>query len=118
MTATYDLLIEQAVRAGWRVVPQILYRGNDNALVRSAGSCTDVVTIPLDGWSTVVRLDGGPAPGDLRATGTEVWRHVVPLQLALLWVTSDRDDDTDLSTWDSNIWFTAQPKKNDDGDQS
>ncbi|WP_329073493.1 hypothetical protein [Amycolatopsis sp. NBC_01480] len=116
MTAKFDLLIETAVRLGWRVVPQILYRGNDNALVRSSGSCTDIVTIPLTGWSTVVRLAGGPAPGDLRATGTEVWRHVVPLQLALMWVGSDADDDSALSKWDSNIWFTAAPK-NEDGDK-
>jgi hypothetical protein len=116
VTAKDDLLIEQAVRAGWQVVPQILYRGTDNGLLRSVGSCADIVTIPLLGWSTVVRLAGGPAPGERRTTGTEVWRHVVPLQLALLWVLSNPADDADLSAWDSNIWFTAAPK-NEDGDQ-
>lgn len=117
LTADPEVLIEHAIRAGWRVVPQLLYRDRVNALMRTVGPHTDLVTIPLEGWSTVIRLAGGPCRGDRRRSGTEIWRHRVPLQLALVWLNSDPADDAYLSRWDSNIWRTAAPR-NDEGEQS
>jgi hypothetical protein len=102
-----DNLIAHAVRMGWQMVPQV-YGGPENSLIRTVGSYTDVVTIPEVGHATVVRLAGGPVAGHLRRPGSEVWHHVVPVPLALLWIHNDPGTDKQLADWE------AAPQ---DGDQ-
>jgi hypothetical protein len=81
-----DPLLQRAVALGWRLVPQVAHGGCDNALMLANGRETDIVTIPWLGDSTVVRLRGGPGPAQLRRTGTEKWRHYIPVEDALHWL--------------------------------
>lgn len=76
----------RAVAAGWTLVPQISHGSCDNALIRTVDGITDVVTIPLLGYSTAVRLDGGPRPGQPRRSGNEEWRRHLPVDDAMAWL--------------------------------
>jgi hypothetical protein len=100
MPGSLDEDIEKACEAGWSVVAQVGHGTCDNALIRSRNGITDLVTIPLIGYSTVVRLQGGPAPGRRRHTGHQWWRHLVPTGLAVEWVLTNPQDDRLLVEWD------------------
>lgn len=93
-----DQYVEQALGVGWVLVPQVGLGSCENALIRSDEGVTDLVTIPLLGHSTVVRLQGGPERGHPRSTGREWWRHHVPPEVALDWLLSDPDDEA-LVRW-------------------
>lgn len=85
--------VERALGAGWVLVPQVGLGVCENALLRPRAGVTDLVTIPVLGHSTAVRLEGGPEPGYPRRTGHEWWRHHVPPEVALEWLLTDPDDD-------------------------
>lgn len=88
-----DLWISQAFAAGWSMVPQVTHGSCDNALLRVYRGITDVVTIPLLGYSTMVRLQGGPLPGQPRRTGVEQWRRHMPVDQAVAWLLNEPADD-------------------------
>jgi hypothetical protein len=92
--------IEQARSAGWSTIPQVGHGTCDNALIRFDRGFFDVVTIPAIGYSTVVRLQGGPAPGQPRMTGYQWWRHHVPVNIAITWVLTNPTDDDLLTEWE------------------
>lgn len=91
--------IEQALATGWRLIPQIGARGCVNALAWFGSGWTYLLTIPPQGRSTVVYLDGGPGRGQPRQPGREEWRHRVPIDLALQWVLDGPADDHELAAW-------------------
>jgi hypothetical protein len=93
-------LIKHARQTGWFLVPQV-YGTPDMSLIRWVDQVVDVVTTPLLGYSTIVRLVGGPTAGELRETGEEIWRHIVPLPLALVWLNGDPHDDNALVEWET-----------------
>jgi hypothetical protein len=95
-----DQDIGWAHNAGWSTILQVGHGACDNALIRSDGWVTDIVTIPDIGYSTVVRLQGGPEPGHPRRTGHQRWRHQVPPEVAVAWVLTNPKDDYMLSEWD------------------
>jgi hypothetical protein len=95
-----DRYITQAQNNGWSMVPQVGHGTCDNALMRSAEGFTDLLTIPLIGYSTVVRLQGGPESGHPRRTGHQWWRHHVAPQIAVEWALSNPIDDHMLTAWD------------------
>ncbi|MFI5614990.1 hypothetical protein [Amycolatopsis sp. NPDC051903] len=96
-----DAMIRALLCQGrWRFVPQLTYQGSINALMRVEGSTTDLITLPEEGWSAVVRLRGGPdSRGSFRRTGIHTWRHMVPLEVALRWALRDQHDDAALVFW-------------------
>uniref|UniRef100_UPI003F49513A hypothetical protein n=1 Tax=Amycolatopsis sp. CA-290885 TaxID=3239925 RepID=UPI003F49513A len=113
MSADLSAMIELALRTGWRLQPQV-HGGIENALVRYVDPYTDVVTLPVLGRSTIVRIIGGPQRENWQHVGSEVWRHVVPVELALLWVGSNKNDDIDLVDWERGTapergsdWFAS-----------
>ncbi len=92
--------IERAMQAGWQLIPQVGLGWCENALVRSDDGFSDLVTLPMLGHSTVVRLEGGPRRGFLREPGRELWRHQLPPELALDWLlTSPRDKARLTQVW-------------------
>jgi hypothetical protein len=91
--------IEEALEAGWFLVPQIRDETSDNALVWFGHGFTYVVTIPLHGAATVVFFEGGPPPGHPRRPAREPWRHRVPVDVALGWALSGPEDDRALREW-------------------
>lgn len=62
---------------------------------------TDLITLPLRGDSIVVRIEGGPAPGQPRRTGHECWRHRVTPTWAADWATTNPYTDDLLVRWQS-----------------
>lgn len=93
--------VARALEQGWRLIPQVGVGHPENALVRGYDNgVTDLVTLPEMGDSTVVRLLGGPAlPDQPRGTGQQMWRHQVPVTVAIEWALGDPDDDTLLRQW-------------------
>lgn len=91
--------IEQALAAGWQLVPQIGARGCVNALAWFGDGWTYLATIPPHGRSTAVYLDGGPERGHPRQPGLEKWRHHVPIDVAINWILTGPADDHELAAW-------------------
>lgn len=91
--------VECALNVGWSLVLQVDYGVCENALIRTVEWFTDLVTLPPAGFSTVVRLQGGPARKQPRRTGHEWWRHHVPPEVALQWLLTNPDDDQLLIQW-------------------
>lgn len=85
--------VERLLGAGWVLIPQVGLGFCENALVRRGAGVTDLVTIPVWGYSTAVRLEGGPEPRYPRWTGREWWRHQAPPEVALDWLLTGPDDD-------------------------
>jgi len=94
-----DQQIEQALSEGWTIIPQVGHGTCDNALIRVHGGLIDLATVPTIGYSTVVRLLGGPLPGQPREVGYQQWRHHVPTQIAVAWALTHPTDDRTLADW-------------------
>lgn len=88
--------IEEILRVGWELTPQVAHGGTENGVWRIRNPYTDVVTLPEWGAAVVVRLVGGPRPRRRRVPGREVWRHLVPVEVAVAWILTDPDDDAQL----------------------
>uniref|UniRef100_UPI003F491FAB hypothetical protein n=1 Tax=Amycolatopsis sp. CA-151526 TaxID=3239921 RepID=UPI003F491FAB len=89
--------IEEILRVGWKLTPQVAHGGTENAVWRIRNPYTDVVTLPEWGAAVVVRLIGGPQPRRRRLPGREIWRHLVPVEVAVAWILTDPDDDGQLA---------------------
>lgn len=93
-------LIDQARTQGWAIIPSVGFGVVDHMLIRRRDQLTtDIVTIPPSGDSTVVRLHGAINPVQPRRSGTQWWRHHVPVRVALDWLLSNSDDDHTLNDW-------------------
>jgi hypothetical protein len=101
----------------------VLYVGTDGKLNghfwnnQIAGIATPN-TVNDGAWHHVVlavRLAGGPVAGHLRKPGSEIWRHVVPVPLALLWIHNDPGTDKELADWEATACSHAATTQ--DGDQ-
>lgn len=87
----------------WQLVP--LNDRTERSLIRRCGTVIDVVTFPADHYAIVVRVEG-----EVDGSEAEVWRHFVPVALALLWINSDPSDDAQLVEWEIRSWEISAPR--------
>lgn len=91
----------QLLNIGFYPVPQIATGFLESALLRVTDDrrYLDVLTLPVFGYATVVRAFASWSPTRPREHGAEVWRHLVPAQIAAQFLLSNPEDDAPLREW-------------------
>lgn len=94
--AAADDIFSALMQRGWHTTWQIGLGWAEQSLQREHAPYTDVVTLPAVGHSEVWRLD---TPWSGTQSPAPVWRHRVPVQVALDWMFTGAGDDQLLREW-------------------
>lgn len=110
-TEDVEASIELLLRAGWRQFPQVHGPLENSLMLSPQPGFQFVVTLPDFGPSVVVAIEGGPCRGHRRSAGRELWRHQVPVGLAIQWALSNPADDAELAKWEENAQRVQAPAR-------